>query len=177
MLAVPFHLHNSELHLSRTRWIGWQLPRQLEEDAPCMRRRTLPLLGGHRPQMWRFIVIAVPDGYEARRVLERAREIDALAEVLVRAHGDADRTYLQERGATRAISAEYNVGSAMAEATLSGLTLGDQIATKWVPIVGITYDPKGVVCGRGRNPTLRIWPPIFTGEVDVLPSERRDMGQ
>ncbi|MGT9983695.1 hypothetical protein ACVWO3_29955, partial [Klebsiella pneumoniae] len=46
---------------------------------------------------------------------------DALAEVLVRAHGDADRTYLQERGATRAISAEYNVGSAMAEATLSGL--------------------------------------------------------
>ncbi|WP_445322288.1 MULTISPECIES: cation:proton antiporter domain-containing protein [Roseixanthobacter] len=69
----------------------------------------------------RLIVIAVPDGYEARRVLERAREIDALAEVLVRAHGDADRTYLQERGATRAISAEYNVGSAMAEATLSGL--------------------------------------------------------
>jgi aspartate aminotransferase-like enzyme len=35
----------------------------------------------------------------------------------------------------------------------------------------------GVVCGRGRNPTLRLWPSIFAGEVDVLPSERRDMGQ
>ncbi|MFC5387186.1 recombinase family protein, partial [Aquamicrobium segne] len=23
----------------------------------------------------------------------------------------------------------------------------------------------GVVCGRGRNPTLRLWPAIFAGEV------------
>ena len=36
---------------------------------------------------------------------------------------------------------------------------------------------EGVVCGRGRNPTLRLWPPIFAGEVDMLPSQRRDMGQ
>ena len=35
----------------------------------------------------------------------------------------------------------------------------------------------GVVCGRGRNPTLRLWPAIFSGEIDVLPSERRDVGQ
>jgi len=36
---------------------------------------------------------------------------------------------------------------------------------------------KGVVCGRGRNPTLRLWPAIFSGEIDVFPSERRNMGQ
>ena len=36
---------------------------------------------------------------------------------------------------------------------------------------------KGVVSGRGRNPTLRLWPAIFSGEIDVLPSERRDMSQ
>ena len=35
----------------------------------------------------------------------------------------------------------------------------------------------GVVCGRGRNPTLRLWPTIFSGKIDVLPSKRRDMGQ
>ncbi len=40
-----------------------------------------------------------------------------------------------------------------------------------------TIDVNGVVCGRGRNPTLRLWPTIFTGEIDVLPSQRRDMGQ
>lgn len=36
---------------------------------------------------------------------------------------------------------------------------------------------EGVVCGRGRNPTLRLWPAIFSGEIDVFPSERRNMGQ
>jgi hypothetical protein len=35
----------------------------------------------------------------------------------------------------------------------------------------------GVVCGRGRNPTLRLWPTIFSGKVDVLPSEGRDVSQ
>lgn len=38
-------------------------------------------------------------------------------------------------------------------------------------------DVSGVVCGRGRNPTLRLWPAIFSGEIDVFPSERRNMGQ
>lgn len=39
------------------------------------------------------------------------------------------------------------------------------------------FNSKGVVCGRGRNPTLRLWPAIFSGEIDVFPSERRNMGQ
>lgn len=30
---------------------------------------------------------------------------------------------------------------------------------------------------EGRNPTLRLWPAIFSGEIDVFPSERRNMGQ
>ena len=43
---------------------------------------------------------------------------------------------------------------------------------------GIPYTARsGVVCGRGRNPTLRLWPAIFSGEIDVFPSERRNMGQ
>ena len=37
--------------------------------------------------------------------------------------------------------------------------------------------PVGVVCGRGRNPTLRARPSIFAREIDVLPSEWRDMSQ
>ena len=39
------------------------------------------------------------------------------------------------------------------------------------------HEHLGVVCGRGRNPTLRLWPAIFSGEIDVFPSERRNMGQ
>ena len=30
---------------------------------------------------------------------------------------------------------------------------------------------------EGAESTLRLWPMIFSGEVDVLPSEGRDMGQ
>ncbi|MCG0171547.1 DUF3363 domain-containing protein, partial [Pseudomonas aeruginosa] len=44
----------------------------------------------------------------------------------------------------------------------------------WRPIIDRQL---GVVCGRGRNPTLRLWPAIFSGEIDVFPSERRNMGQ
>lgn len=31
----------------------------------------------------------------------------------------------------------------------------------------------GVVCGKGRNPTLRLWPTIFSGKIDVFPGDRR----
>lgn len=31
----------------------------------------------------------------------------------------------------------------------------------------------GVVCGRGRNPTLRLWPTIFSGKIDVFRGDRR----
>lgn len=44
-------------------------------------------------------------------------------------------------------------------------------------LYGAQHVLKGVVCGRGRNPTLRLWPAIFSGEIDVFPSERRNMGQ
>lgn len=38
---------------------------------------------------------------------------------------------------------------------------------------GFTEGTIGVVCGRGRNPTLRLWPTIFSGKIDVFPGDRR----
>ena len=38
---------------------------------------------------------------------------------------------------------------------------------------GSALNLNGVVCGRGRNPTLRLWPAIFSGEIDVFPGDRR----
>lgn len=38
---------------------------------------------------------------------------------------------------------------------------------------GRTASDLGVVCGRGRNPTLRLWPTIFSGKIDVFPGDRR----
>lgn len=39
--------------------------------------------------------------------------------------------------------------------------------------VELDASQKGVVCGRGRNPTLRLWPTIFSGKIDVFPGDRR----
>ncbi len=46
---------------------------------------------------------------------------------------------------------------------------GKQFADLYSRIDGAT----GVVCGRGRNPTLRLWPTIFSGKIDVFPGDRR----
>lgn len=57
-----------------------------------------------------------------------------------------------------------------------GKTVTDEIALNPSHFRDRTTE-QGVVCGRGRNPTLRLWPAIFSGEIDVFPSERRNMGQ
>lgn len=41
------------------------------------------------------------------------------------------------------------------------------------PVTPIKRGTDGVVCGRGRNPTLRLWPTIFSGKIDVFPGDRR----
>jgi hypothetical protein len=59
---------------------------------------------------------------------------------------------------------------------VKGEAVRDEALEHWLSTEGVTaYD--GVVCGRGRNPTLRFRPSVFAGEIDVLPAERRDMGQ
>lgn len=40
-------------------------------------------------------------------------------------------------------------------------------------VTGWLFSQLGVVCGRGRNPTLRLWPTIFSGKIDVFPGDRR----
>ncbi|VEE63125.1 Uncharacterised protein [Shewanella putrefaciens] len=41
------------------------------------------------------------------------------------------------------------------------------------PAIEAATAVQGVVCGKGRNPTLRLWPAIFSGEIDVFPGDRR----
>ena len=59
----------------------------------------------------------------------------------------------------------------------NAMLLADSIITPHAGGHDQFWDEEGVVCGRGRNPTLRLWPAIFSGEIDVFPSERRNMGQ
>ncbi|MEZ1841975.1 helix-turn-helix domain-containing protein [Pseudomonas putida] len=50
------------------------------------------------------------------------------------------------------------------------------ILSQWMGCARSIWNAKveeGVVCGRGRNPTLRLWPTIFSGKIDVFPGDRR----
>ncbi|HAC9321966.1 TPA_asm: hypothetical protein G0J71_24990 [Salmonella enterica subsp. enterica serovar Typhimurium] len=72
----------------------------------------------------------------------------------------------------------YYVGSQIITNKLTGTVYYISLVEKVViAYKGKSKKPFGVVCGRGRNPTLRLWPAIFSGEIDVFPSERRNMGQ
>ena len=73
------------------------------------------------------------------------------------------------------VDAQFIVGVLYAEG--EGVQKNYAKAMEWYLKAANQGDSDGVVCGRGRNPTLRLWPAIFSGEIDVFPSERRNMGQ
>ena len=53
----------------------------------------------------RLVIVAAPDAFQARTVLARAHQLNPGVEVLIRAHSDAERRFLEEMGAGRAFVA------------------------------------------------------------------------
>ena len=68
-----------------------------------------------------------------------------------------------------AVSIALTVSAARAEELVRAnpSSVRSSTDTRFIP------DEQGVVCGRGRNPTLRLWPTIFSGKIDVFPGDRR----
>lgn len=48
------------------------------------------------PQMAALLVVAVPDAFQARRVIEVARAVNPAIDTVVRTHSDAEAVYLTE---------------------------------------------------------------------------------
>ena len=67
-----------------------------------------------------LIHITVPDGFEAGRVTEIARQLSPGISILARSHSDAEAEHLAGRGADVIISSEEEIAQAMIEATLQG---------------------------------------------------------
>ncbi|MFN3828291.1 MAG: YbaL family putative K(+) efflux transporter [Micavibrio sp.] len=61
------------------------------------------------------VVIAVPDPFETRRILETAREIKPDIKVLVRAHNDEELGYFMEQNVTLALTGPREIGRRMVE--------------------------------------------------------------
>jgi monovalent cation:H+ antiporter-2, CPA2 family len=66
-----------------------------------------------------LIYVTVPDGFEAGRIVEIARQLNPKIRILARSHNDAEIEYLTSRGADVIISGEEEIAQAMIEATKS----------------------------------------------------------
>lgn len=63
----------------------------------------------------RALVIAVPDPFEARRILESARELKPDIKILVRAHNDEELTYFMEQQVDLALTGPREIARHMVE--------------------------------------------------------------
>jgi CPA2 family monovalent cation:H+ antiporter-2 len=96
--------------------VPYVIVEQSREVAEDLRERGLPVIYGDasRPEVMRdahierarLVIVAAPDAYQARAILALAHQLNPGLEVLVRTHSHAEREFLEEMGASRAMVAE-----------------------------------------------------------------------
>ena len=69
----------------------------------------------------RLIVVATPDGYQARRIVELARQLNPTIDVVVRTHNATELKTLEELGANRVVMGERELARGMTEYSLRSL--------------------------------------------------------
>jgi CPA2 family monovalent cation:H+ antiporter-2 len=96
--------------------IPYVIVEQSREVAESMRALGLPVIYGDaaRPEVLgdahleraRLVIVATPDAYQARAILALAHQLNPGVPVLVRTHSEAEREFLEEAGAARAMLGE-----------------------------------------------------------------------
>jgi len=76
----------------------------------------------------RLLVIAAPDGFQARRILELARRVNPGIDTVVRTHGDSDLAYLQRQGVGMALMGERELAFGMMDYALRSFGLSEDRA-------------------------------------------------
>ncbi len=71
----------------------------------------------------RLLVIAAPDGFQARRILELARRANPRIDTVVRAHSEAELAYLERQGVGLAVMGERELALGMMDYALRSLGL------------------------------------------------------
>ena len=78
--------------------------------GPADQSRVLSAAGVRQA---RAILVAIPNGFEAGRIVALARELNPTIEVIARAHFDAERDHLVEHGAQTVLLAEQELADRM----------------------------------------------------------------
>ena len=66
-----------------------------------------------RPAAARYLVIAIPDAFEAGQIVQQARAVNPKIEIIARAHSDAEVEHLTSLGANIAIMGEREIARGM----------------------------------------------------------------
>ena len=61
----------------------------------------------------RWLLLTIPNGYEAGEIVTAAREKRADIEIIARAHYDDEVAYIMERGANRVVMGEREIANSM----------------------------------------------------------------
>lgn len=110
-----------------------------------LRKRDVPTVYGDaarpgifdhaHPESARLLIVAAPDPYHARRVIELARQANPTIEIIVRTHSDAERRYLEQLGVNRALMGERELAFGIAHYALVNLGRSDDEADATVDAI------------------------------------------
>ncbi len=86
----------------------------------------------------RVLVLAIPDGFQARRILELARSLNPHIQTTVRTHSESELAHLRGVGVGLAVLGEHELALAMADYTLAcfGLAANPRPAATTAPSAG-----------------------------------------
>jgi CPA2 family monovalent cation:H+ antiporter-2 len=93
----------------------------------------------------RLLVIASPDGFQARRILELARRKNPQIAIVVRTHSSNELTYLIRQGVDRAVMGELELALEMTDYSLRSLGVPEErskLVTQWLRTESVAGTPK-----------------------------------
>jgi monovalent cation:H+ antiporter-2, CPA2 family len=76
----------------------------------------------------RLLVLATPDPYHARAIVEAARAINPALDIIARSHTESERIYLERHGVSLALIGEHELAFGLAHHALMRLGLSDDQA-------------------------------------------------
>jgi CPA2 family monovalent cation:H+ antiporter-2 len=79
------------------------------------------VLAAAHPRSARLIVVALPDAFQARRVISLARKLNPAIETVVRTHSETKALFLAESGVGLAVMGERELAVGMADFALPRL--------------------------------------------------------
>jgi len=102
------------------------------------------VLDAARIDQARLLVIASPDGFHARRILELARARNRDIAVIVRTHSAAELAYLIRQGVDRAVMGELELALEMSDYALRSLGVSEErckLMVQWLRTEGSARSP------------------------------------